>query len=396
MKKLAFVIPWYAANITGGAESELRGIVTHLTKAGVDLEVLTTCVKQFNSDWGENFYPEGIEVINGVTVRRFPVRKRDAAKFDAINIRLMNNQQVSAAEEKTFMEEFVNSPLLYKYIKAHKDEYALFIYIPYMFSTNYYGILACPEKSVLIPCFHEEAYIHMDIYRKAFESVRGMIYLSKPEHDLANQVFDLSKAKQIIAGAGVDTEFESYPEHFREKYNIREPFILYAGRKDVGKNIYLLIQYYAMYIKRHPESDLKLVLIGGGDVTIPERLKDRIIDLGFVDLQDKHDACAAASLLCNPSVHESFSIVIMESWLGKRPVMVHEDCAVTKNFCRETNGGLWFKDYFEFEGGLDYILTHEDIARTMGENGREYVLSNFSWNRIVEKLMSFFSELTRE
>ena len=76
--------------------------------------------------------------------------------------------------------------------------------------------------------------------------------------------------------------------------------------------------------------------------------------------------------------------------------MVHEDCAVTKNFCRETNGGLWFKDYFEFEGGLDYILTHEDIARTMGENGREYVLSNFSWNRIVEKLMSFFSELTRE
>ena len=47
MKKLAFIIPWYAANITGGAESELRGIVGHLTKAGVDLEVLTTCVKQF-------------------------------------------------------------------------------------------------------------------------------------------------------------------------------------------------------------------------------------------------------------------------------------------------------------------------------------------------------------
>ena len=396
MKKLAFIIPWYAANITGGAESELRGIVGHLSKANVDLEVLTTCVKQFNSDWGENFYPEGIEIVNGVTVRRFPVRKRNAPKFDAINIRLMHNESVSPEEEQTFMEEFVNSPALYKYIREHKDEYALFIYIPYMFSTNYYGILECPEKSVMIPCFHEEAYIHMDIYKKAFESVRGMIYLAKPEHDLANRVFDLSGAHQAVLGAGVDTEFESYPEHFREKFGIQEPFILYAGRKDVGKNIYLLIQYYGMYLKRHPESDLKLVLIGGGEVTIPEHLKDRIIDLGFVDLQDKHDACAAASLLCNPSVHESFSIVIMESWLGERPVMVHEDCAVTKNFCTETNGGLWFKDYYEFEGGLEYLLTHEETAKQMGRNGREYVLKNFSWDVIVEKLMAFFAELTQE
>ena len=396
MKKLAFIIPWYAANITGGAESELRGIVGHLTKAGVDLEVLTTCVKQFNSDWGANFYPEGIEDVNGVTVRRFPVRGRDAQKFDAINIRLMNNEQVSREEEEIFMQEFVNSPALYQYIREHKDEYALFIYIPYMFSTNYYGILECPEKSVMIPCFHDEAYIYMDIYRKAFEQVRGMIYLAKPEHDLANRVFDLSGAKQAVLGAGVDTEFDSDAEHFRTKFGIRDPFILYAGRNDVGKNIYLLIQYFGMYLKRHPESDMKLVLIGGGKVTIPETLKERIIDLGFVDLQDKHDACAAATVLCQPSIHESFSIVIMESWLGERPVMVHEDCAVTKNFCMETNGGLWFKDYYDFEGGLTWLLEHEEEAKQMGRNGREYVLKNFSWDVIVEKLMTFFHELTQE
>ena len=47
-----------------------------------------------------------------------------------------------------------------------------------------------------------------------------------------------------------------------------------------------------------------------------------LIDLGFVPIQDKYDAYAAAELLCQPSKHESFSYVIMESWLCERPVLV--------------------------------------------------------------------------
>lgn len=394
MKKIGFVIPWYAENITGGAESELKGIVEHMVKEGTELEVLTTCVEKFNSDWGKNYWNEGVEVINGVTVRRFKVRKRNAQAFDEINIRLMNNEVVPAKDQETFMKEFVNSPDLYRYIHDHRSEYSQFAYIPYMFSTNYYGILECPEKSVVIPCFHEEAYIHLDIYKKAFEKAAGFIYLSRPEYELANQVFDLSGAKQEIIGAGVDTEFSYDAQAFREKYGIRDPFILYAGRKDVGKNIYLLIQYYAKYLELHPDSTMKLVLIGGGKVNISSHLQGKVIDLGFVDLQDKHDACAAATVLCQPSVHESFSIVIMESWLSERPVMVHEDCAVTKNFCRETNGGFWFGNYYEFEAELEYILQHGETAEQMGKNGRKYVLENFSWPAITAKLTGFFEGIS--
>lgn len=396
MKKLGFVIPWYFENINGGAETEMKGIVDHLLVQKIDLEVLTTCVKEFHSDWGKNYFTPGMDLVNGVPVRRFPVEKRDAELFDAVNLKLMNSQPVSEAEQETFMREFVKSPALTQYIHDHKDEYSLFVYIPYMFSTNYYGILAAPEKSVLIPCFHEESYIHLPIYRRAFESVAGMIYLSRPEMELANRNFDLSQVEQEVVGAGVDTEFTADGKRFRQKFNINDPFIMYAGRKDVGKNIYLLLQYFDMFLKRHENSPMKLVLIGGGNITIPESLKDKVYDLGFVDLQDKHDAYAAASVFCQPSIHESFSIVIMESWLAERPVMVHEKCAVTQNFCRETNGGLWFNSYFEFEKGLEYLLTHSDIATEMGRNGREYVLSNFSWHVITDKLMKFFRKVSKE
>ena len=388
MKKIGFVIPWYHKDIRGGAELELKGIVTQLHKRGVDLEILTTCVKEFSADWTENYFKEGVEIVEGIPVRRFKVRKGNMKEFHAINARLMRGESISIDEEQTFLHEMVNSQDLYDYIKNHSEEYHKFVYIPYMFGPTYYGIKACPFKSVLISCLHEECYAYFRSFRDAYANMAGIIYLSKPEQEIARRLWKLSKVKETVMGAGVDTEFEYDADRFRKKYNIDYPYILYAGRKDEGKNIYTLIKYFCEYKKRNPNRDkLKLIMIGGGDVTVPEEFKDDIIDMGFLDMQDKFDAYAGAELLCQPSLHESFSLVIMESWLCERPVLVHEGCAVTTNFARESNAGLYFRDYFQFEGCVDYILDNESTAHQMGLNGRKYVLDNFTWDIVIDKFM---------
>ena len=68
MKKIGFVIPWFGFDIPGGAEAELKGLVLHLSEAGVPLEVLTTCVHQFQSDWSHNYHRAGTSVEKGITV----------------------------------------------------------------------------------------------------------------------------------------------------------------------------------------------------------------------------------------------------------------------------------------------------------------------------------------
>lgn len=396
MKKMGFVTPWYGENIPGGAEAELRGLVLHLHEAGVELEILSTCVEKFTSDWSNNYHKPGVTVENGITVHRFLVKQRDKKAFDEVNIKLMENRMpLTNEEEDIFASEMVNSPDLYRYIREHKDEYSLFVFIPYMFGTTYYGIQECYEKAVLIPCFHDESYVYMEIFKQAFSKVAGMIFHAQPEHDLANRVYDLSNVNAKVLGEGVYTEYEYDAERFRKKYKIEEPFILYAGRKDVGKNIYTLVNYFREYKYRN-NSELKLVLIGGGEIEIPAELKGDVIDLGFVDVQDKFDAYAAAELLCQPSKNESFSLVIMESWLCERPVLVHYDCNVTKHFAVTSNAGLYFKNYFEFEGVVDFILKNPEVARQMGKNGRQFVLEHFEWNIIVETYMNYFREVANE
>ncbi|MBD5142514.1 MAG: glycosyltransferase family 4 protein [Ruminococcus sp.] len=395
MKKIAFVIPWYAEKIPGGAEMETREVTKHLHQAGMEVEILTTCVREFVSDWNENYYPEGIEIIQEIPVRRFKVRKRNTKVFDEINLKLMNHIQPTEQEEKIFIQEMINSPDLYQYIAENQENYTAFVYIPYMFGTTYYGIKACPQKAVMIPCFHDEAYLYMKIYRELYCQVAGMIFNAKPELELTEKVYDTSKIQKIVMGIGMDINLESYPEEFRKKFKIQEKFILYAGRKDLGKNVHVLLKYFEQFKKRNP-SDLKLVLIGGGEIEIPVGVKQDIIDLGFVEIQDKYNAYGAAELLCQPSKNESFSLVIMESWLCKRPVLVHEACKVTKNFARESSGGLYFNNYFEFEGCVNYFLKNQEIANQMGLNGRDYVRKHFDWNVIIEKYRQFFETLDQK
>jgi glycosyltransferase involved in cell wall biosynthesis len=112
------------------------------------------------------------------------------------------------------------------------------------------------------------------------------------------------------------------------KYGI-EPFLLYVGRKEAGKNVPLLIDYFAQY-KRQYGGELCLVLVGKGAVEIPPDRRHNILDLGFLSEQDKLDAYAAALALCQPSCNESFSIVMMEAWVAGTPTLVHANCAVTR------------------------------------------------------------------
>ena len=68
--KIAIAAQRYGADINGGAELHARYVAEHLARHA-EVEVLTTCAQDYVT-WA-NVLPPGVETINGVTVRRFPV-----------------------------------------------------------------------------------------------------------------------------------------------------------------------------------------------------------------------------------------------------------------------------------------------------------------------------------
>jgi glycosyltransferase involved in cell wall biosynthesis len=383
--KLAFVIPWFGGSIPGGAESVCRSTVHRLKDAGVPVEVLTTCIKQIRSDWNNNFHSPGTETTDGITVRRFRVERRATEEFLRINDRVIKRQPVTPIEQATFVREMIRCDDLTSFIECNRGQY-VYLFIPYLFSTTYWGALACPESSVIIPCLHDEGYAYLDLYKSVFEKARGLLFHSRAEMNLANRLYQLRQDSQAVVGAGVATSSSGDGERFREKYDL-DRFVLYIGRKDSGKNVPLLVNYFARHKDYYPD-DLKLVLVGDGTVEIPEEHQHDVIDLGVLPSRDVMHACAASEVLCQPSVNESFSLVTMEAWINETPVLVHEECAATREHCLASNGGLYFSSFEDFSGALTYLAKNRRISRRMARAGKRYVMANYSWDRVVQGYMT--------
>jgi glycosyltransferase involved in cell wall biosynthesis len=391
--KLAFIIPRYHVPQAGGAEFLAEATASRLAKKGHAVEVLTTCAVG-HIDW-KNELPEGTQYIDGVKVQRFKVDPRlHYQRFILLQQRLDRGWPLSPKEEIAWMTGNIHSKALYEAIRRTHASFDALIFAPYLFGITYQGLQIVPEKSFLIPCLHDESYAHMQIFHDFFHKPAGILFNASAEKELAKKLYGLKEEKCAVAGMGFDSM--RVPENqnaFRQKFGIaNEPFIFYAGRREKGKNIPLLVDFFLAYKKNHP-NDLKLVIAGSGD--FDAKGSEHIIDIGFIPREELFQAYEQALAVCQPSINESFSIILMESWLMNTPVLVHERCSVTRDHVKQSGGGLWFKSYFEFEECLETFLCDEKMRMKMGVLGGQYVTKEFKWDRIIENMEAFIQKRLR-
>jgi glycosyltransferase involved in cell wall biosynthesis len=308
-------------------------------------------------------------------------------------VRLERAGGLDARDEAEFVRGSINSDALYTYLGAQRERYA-YVFIPYCFGTTWEGATVAPDRSLLIPCLHEEPFARLQATRRALRAVRAVCFHVPAEQALGAAMAGGADAGNFqVVGEGVDTDIAGNAEAFRQRHGIEDPFLLYVGRKGASKNLPVLLEYYARYRFAYPDRPLKLVLIGPGGVYVPPRLERDVIDLGFVPAQDRHDACAAAVALCQPSLLESFSLVIMEAWLCGTPVLVSARCPVTRGHCEASGGGLWFDDYFEFAESVQLLRRDTALRDRLAARGRAYVLANYTWDRVVSSYLDLFARI---
>ena len=384
--RIAIVSPRFSEGPTvGGAETLLRQLAQRLVGAGWQVDYLTTCARN-HFTW-ENEIPQGVRTVSGINVHYFPVDGgRDLETFIRIQNKISRSGEVTFDEELAWHRNNVNSLALYEHLKAQGGQYDKILMGPYLFALVYFASQVHPQKTLLLPCLHDECFAYLNTTRNMFLNVAGWIFNSAPERDLAVRLYGLDPSHGDVVGMGLEP-FRADPEGFSHRHGLTTPYILYSGRREPLKGTPLLLDYLDIFRER-TGMDIKLVLTGSGPYDPPTRLAPHILDLGFVSEQEKHDAMAGALAFCHPSVNESFGIVIMESWLAGTPVLVHAAGEVMPDHCRRSNGGLWFRNYPEFEEALSLLQAKPGLREAMGEAGRRYVAREYSWAAVETRLLS--------
>jgi glycosyltransferase involved in cell wall biosynthesis len=190
-----------------------------------------------------------------------------------------------------------------------------------------------------------------------------------------------------VVGIGIDPRPPADPAAFAARRGITTPYVIYSGRREPLKGTPLLLDYFATY-RRRTGRELAMVLTGSGAVDIPGSAKGSVHDVGFLGEAEKNEAMAGAVAFCHASVNESLGIVLLEAWINGTPALVHAGGAVLRHQCRASNGGMWFRNYPEFEAMLARLLDDRALRNAMGTAGRNYVLSKYSWSAVRERLLA--------
>lgn len=392
MKRIAIVVQRCHESIVGGAESLAWQYAT-LLKDNYQVDVLTTTA--VDAAYWANLLPEGEEVREGITIRRFHVdigyTPYRSALFDCLQRDFKtyhlgrNGGYASCAHlpwSISLQEELIRnigpySDSLLSFIKDNWREYCTMIFITYLYPTAYFGLSQVPPGFALFaPTLHDEPLAYLSAYKHAARRAGSVIWLSEGERHLGRDLWG------NLPGTVVATYIDAQPREPATPPG--EPYLLYCGRIDPNKGCTELFEYFMRFKEAHP-SGLRLVLTGKDDIEVPEHPD---IDFrGFVSNEEKFRLMAGANIYLMPSGKESFSIVTLEAMAQKTPVLASGACEVIVDHIVQGEAGKIYQDYESFETALSAMLGDERGRTEMGEAGRQYVISNFTPARISEALI---------
>jgi glycosyltransferase involved in cell wall biosynthesis len=380
--RLGFVPVRFGDDLVGGAEMLMREMADGLARRGHAVDVLTGCARDHFRE--AHYYEPGVSVRpSGVRVVRFrSVVSRHRAD------RVLGNRMLGAGHlivrdaQYRWCNDDVRVPGLFDYLVDHASEYRAFVFAPYLYWTTVAGSMVAPERTIVLPCLHDEPAARLTIFDRMFRESRGLWFLSEPEAELARRLRpDL--APHAVIGSGVDVPRRYDPGRFRTRFGVEGPFALYAGRREAGKGFATLIDDFVTAVQRHGVP-MRLVIAGPGRARLSPRARRHVVDVGILSTADRDDAMAAAAAVIQPSPFESFSRTMMEAWLAGTFVIANRASAVSVWHCRRSGAGATYSGPDELAEALHRAL--DPAVVDQAARGRAYVLREYTWPVVLDRV----------
>ena len=372
-----------------------------LNKRGIPTIVFTTCSLSPYDGWWQDHHKPGIDEVEGIQTLRFATEKV-REPYDAVISKITRGKSLSLSEQEDFFKYGINSPDLVKALGEYvNDEYEL-IALPYFHGLTHSVVNEYPNKISLIPCFHAEAQFYWPATERLLNNSKHIFFNAHEEKELTIKHYGRRVGRRVVesvvTGEGIElpsTNGDQVNRTSQEGWLARaDRYFVYAGRKDKGKNVHLLGEWFLEYTRQHG-GNTKLVFIGiGDDSLVPS--SDRCVDLGFVSEARKLEVIKNSMGVINLSENESFSIVIMEAWLCGVPSVVSAKCAVTRGHVSRCNGGLFVSDKDEFCQALKHLEENEPVRRRLAANGQQYLLREFSFDTVLGRYLGELERAKKE
>jgi glycosyltransferase involved in cell wall biosynthesis len=169
------------------------------------------------------------------------------------------------------------------------------------------------------------------------------------------------------------------------------PVVLFLGQRRPTKRHWLLVEAAPILWRAHP--DALFAFVGPG---APLDTRDpRVLDVGRVSDAERASWLKRATLLCLPSISESFGMVVAEAWSQGLPVVV-SDIPVLRELVTVSGGGLvGGNDPGALADAIGRLLADPAALRAAGEAGREYWRTQLTPGAVAARHLEAYERLVQ-
>jgi Glycosyltransferase len=210
---------------------------------------------------------------------------------------------------------------------------------------------------------------------------------------------NLSKIKVIPYGINIKNFQGSSNSSFKAKNGyLSSKVILSVGRLNYQKGFQYLIQAMPELTKK--VQNLKLIIVGEGEqllylVKLAKNLgvQDSVIFMGALSQTEMPSIYQACDIFVLPSLFESFGISLIEAQAAGKPVVATRTGGVPEALVESKTGFLVEPgDPKQLEVAILRLLTNEDLASAMGNEGRRFVKSKYDIRTSLDNMVELYKE----
>lgn len=373
MKKIAVIIDtWYP--YFGGGQVSVWEIHKRIAEKGVKIDIVT-----------RNLGQSGLKPTENIREIKLGKLAKPRSTF--------SEQPLSTIERIPFL------------IKAlfflNKNDYDLIVIHPYLPAVIGKAVMTFRKIPVIMTIHGSMAT--STIKRFAVAKFIAKLLFTKLRYDA-----EISVSKDFLELPNVNKKVFYIPNGVNIKLfdsvagnRSVDPSILFVGRLHHQKNIKRLISAFEIASKKFPKATLQIVGEGAEKESLVslitnKSLKNKIFLKGQLTGNDLIKKYKSSSIFILPSLSEGQPLVLLEAWAAKLPVIV-TSVGDNESLIKDGINGYLIKNPLnvqEIASVIEKALDNKNLSK-MGQNGYNFVASQFSWDKSAQKTIKVYESLTK-
>ncbi len=246
--------------------------------------------------------------------------------------------------------------------------------------------------------------IYLKLIEKANLNHSQSIHFTSEQEQKEASLLNLTAPSFILPhGLSIPTIIPDAYQRLREQFNlpVDEPIILFLSRLHPKKGLDYLIPALGK-ISHHR---FRFILAGSGEpdyeqeiksLLVAEGIQNRTHFTGFVKGEIKDLLMQGADLFVLTSYSENFGISVLESLAAGTPVIITPGVALSDIVAQKQIGYVTELDVNAISATIQHFLDNLQDAKNMGDIARQFILDNYTWDRVALKMLSLYKGMIEQ